>query len=948
MVLWKIGGVIALSKAMELMRRMRKQEVEADEIENFLMSNISEMSIQDIQFMIAELEKTGFIMHIPLTISAELYRRVAIAKKKRGDKPSYLRHYIRSATNVEELETILSELGPDDHKELVRAIRLEKETQLLRAIEQYKNAGFMPGVVWVTQKLQELPEKALTILEMEIACEYTKSINQFYRAVNCAARLVDHYMSIGEYDDASYYLNLMIEQVPSMQTTIEYMDRYANLKQLAQAQELIRAGKYLDANYILTELELHGRTEHCERLRRSVIGKSVYFASDFFKRLSLEQGYSTRPKQVQMANEIENCIRNNLPLMIEAEVGIGKSFAYLVPMLLWKASTKLNKTLVVSTSSIVLQNQLIDKDIPQINNLLQRYFKLNPVQALIGKGRSNFACSNRIRKLMEENRKKFGSKNDLNKKLQEFMERSYYLDKDECPEELLGEWMKISADKCRCNYDEDCSYVKYREHLASHDGIIVCNHQQLLAHLKNEPGSRDILPPIASIAAIVIDEAHKLEDAAKTIFTSTIKINELENHLTRLSIAFDKYYQGRNSGVNPYENELDQAFRILQLLEDNIESWIVPPTFDTSQNQDELSIDEIEEGRFKLVREKADAHLSSLYNALINLKKGIDTIHRFGSQNELPLIRTHEKILEILFAFLNDQSYVTWVEKNGSENTYVFSSMKKEYSDFLSHNLLHRGIPVILVSGTLTIGNSFDYMREKFGYNSSFPSPIVLRNDFDYGKNRIAYIPKGLPSPRQRDNKYYDELSQEILRLICLTKGRSLVLFTNYKDLEEIHGRVTARDLGFQVFKHQKNQSNPSQLLTLFRQDVSSCLFGTGSFYEGIDIRGQSLQHVIIVKLPYPVLDPVLEYEITEAGNEKMSKILLPRMMIQCRQAIGRLIRSEQDIGIVSILDTRLNIPTSQARQLVMDELAPSYLCSSFAELTDIWRGLENIHDFTV
>ncbi|MEI5869575.1 MULTISPECIES: ATP-dependent DNA helicase [Bacillus cereus group] len=217
---------------------------------------------------------------------------------------------------------------------------------------------------------------------------------------------------------------------------------------------------------------------------------------------------------------------------------------------------------------------------------------------------------------------------------------------------------------------------------------------------------------------------------------------------------------------------------------------------------------------------------------------------------------------------------------------------------------------------------------------------IYLNNNLDYAKHRLAYIPKEIPTPSNRDEYYYKEITKEIARLLNLTEGRSLILFTNFNDLTEIYSRLKGK-LEYKLLKQTQNKPTDN-LIREFKNNKSSCLLASGSFFEGFDVPGDSLQHVIIVKLPYPVLDPVLEIEIKNAGEFRMKKVLIPKMAIQLNQAIGRLIRREDDKGIVAILDSRLHRQNYVAKEIVFNALNPSNVLFTYSNLEYEWKKLND------
>ncbi|MDA1852324.1 ATP-dependent DNA helicase [Bacillus cereus] len=948
-----------LLDAETLYKKVQNLEISVEEITNWLNSNLQHIDIPLLSRLISLLEQKRIAYSLPIKIYNQIYYKISEFKKSQGEMDSFKHHIIRTASNNIELASLLNKYGsynPRLTNDLISAIQLERHEKYEEAFKIYNEKKYIPGIMWMSTILEDIINNPDSEKKLRIAINYKVSTNQNNDIADYLVQLEDKAL-----------LNFNIDAFNELLTNLrkkrivlpnKYHEApYTELQELIKVEHLVKSHKFLEAYYHLLSLNNDNKyTTICTTLMKQ-IRHSTKIAKDFFEHIANKNGFSKRENQIYMSNLIEKAIATKQTVMLEAEVGIGKSYGYLIPTLLQRYYSKSNKTIIVSTSSIVLQDQLIKKDIPKINDLLRDMYNIPAIEALIGKGKTNFACSDRLNKYILSLREKIKSGTlskhtleeniQLEKELVLFLNQSKFLDKSDASEliEKNKIWRKISAEKCSCQ--NNCKYLQYRNALLKHNGIIICNHQQLLAHLKNTDSNikKGIFPTLNDISTIIIDEAHKLEDAAKTVYTNSASLKDLNELQQKLSEIIEKRFEQfkehhKNQSIYKSYESLDLSLsnfnQILDTINLNLPNWLLPAQFEEEINENEASL-ETDGAKYKIQLRPAYTTFNELHKNLNELEKIIGDIISYEDNISYSFRQTCLNCIEVIVNMFNPETFLSFIEKNNKEN-WVFHAMRKTYGSILNKKLMKLSQPVILVSGTLRVNNSFEYMMDRVGYSKEFMKPQHLKNNFDYQNKRFVYIPKHLPSPSNRDEAYYNQISKEITYLLELTQGRSLILFTNYKDLDEVFQRVQNSNIKFKLLKQKKSQTT-EQLIQEFKQNTSSCLFASGSFFEGFDVPGEALEQVILVKLPYPVLDPILEYEIMQAGELRMEKVLLPQMTIQLNQAIGRLIRRETDTGIISILDSRLHRPKYAAKNLVNLAVNPSQICTQHEEIFAKWHN---------
>ena len=405
---------------------------------------------------------------------------------------------------------------------------------------------------------------------------------------------------------------------------------------------------------------------------------------------------------------------------------------------------------------------------------------------------------------------------------------------------------------------------------------------------------------------MIIDEAHNLEEKVRAAHTVDLNLKDI----TRF---FQDTIKLLHSAYN-YEED-----RLIQELEAGIKDIFNIEQHRLSQ-ADQNSIGDTARLTFDY---KDTENLDRCLNLINSISSSIQFIDARGKQEEFQQeVMSHYRHLQNMLSALKDSvnaRNILWGELAGRKRELKFCFAPKTTDLFIQEGILNQIYPVILVSATITeVGKqgerAYEYFASSIGFQGIFGE--AKGSPFPYDENTRLLLPEKLPDCQVRNEIYYEKIAHWILKIHKVVNSGTLVLFTAKKDLEEI-AKIVKTSKGTRVYVDSENTSAKT-IITEFRES-GGIILGTGSFWEGIDLPGKELQCVIIVRLPFPVPDPVVEYKIQKNGNR--NKVLLPEMITKLKQGSGRLIRKEADTGILVLLDSRMNLVEYKNKQIILDAL---------------------------
>lgn len=625
---------------------------------------------------------------------------------------------------------------------------------------------------------------------------------------------------------------------------------------------------------------------------------------DFFRNTA-KSGLEIRQGQVEMADEVCTAFEKRLPLAVEAEVGIGKSFAYLVPAVLKFAQD--HKQIVIATSTIALQEQL-NRDAHNVLKMLG----VN-IDIVVAKGMKNYICKRRLKGFVSQNKQDFIAQklwNIVRNGSQDVAEIGMKI-----PQKLIRSVLicNFGSDRCKtCDCSNSCEYSAIRKQIAKGKNIVICNQNMLVSHLVNSERGRGIFAENCSV--YIIDEAHNLESKFRDAFSVSYSRKDLINRLNGYSKMFSS-------------EKLKFANRLTGSMCETIQKLYAELNRQIHQQQ-------------KAMDEGASAFFfKRTKEVLINANELYRKIERFEKFTEVPIHDVKQFIEEIISP---DSDNIMWIKNDENIRLCI---CKKDISRDISR-LLFGKCNVILTSATISCRQNGTPMEkcEYFLNNIHFPTSGIVsepkKSPFDYESNTIMYISQNMPNPNyNRKEEYLEKSIAEIVQLLEITQGKTLILFTSKSDMEFVYRKLSNMNLPYKMLIQNRCSSQAYQL-KCFINDINSVILGSGTYWEGINIEGESLSQVIIYKLPFPYPDPIISSKMAEADDPLM-EIAVPEMIIKLRQGIGRLIRSESDKGIVSILDPRISSKSkSRYKKAVFDAIPIKNKTEDMAVLSDFWSKL--------
>ena len=652
------------------------------------------------------------------------------------------------------------------------------------------------------------------------------------------------------------------------------------------------------------------------------------------------KGFEHRHEQEEMAKNIQNAINNDKKIIVEAGTGTGKTLAYLIPAIKWAIANK--KKVIIATNTINLQEQLLLKDIPLAKSVIKDEF----TYALV-KGRSNYLCKRLFTELS------LGKSVDIETFSMEAREQIEYIlkwgnktktgDKAELPFEVYSdvwELVQSTTELClgkKCPFRKECFHMKTRMKKMEAD-ILISNHHVFFSDLnvraETDFDSEYLILPRYDM--VIFDEAHNIESVARSYFSvevSKISFTRLlhriyqkkskkkkeKSALTRVEETIDEKYLEKpgdylellktmKSEIYSLQTIGDEYFdEIRKMFETNTEA----PIRKSLNNFEMTKSNFLENLRDK--KEFFQAKLTEFSNLMMTFSNVID--EEKDKNPEVINFNNHLKIFKKYidsFKFINnfsDADYVYWLDINSKRTNVVLTATPLNIAQKLSSVLFENLNRLVFASATIMANGNFEYFKKSLGLDEEECIECFIESPFDYEHQMSVYIPADIQDSENL-NAFVTDASKFILEILKKTKGKAFILFTSYTMLNQIYYSVVnkLKNSNFEIFLH--GEKPRSQLIKEFKEAKNPVLFGTTSFWEGVDVQGENLSNVIITKLPFLVpTDPIvsaISKKIEEDGGNSFSDFQLPEAIIKFKQGVGRLIRKKTDRGNVFILDSRI------------------------------------------
>lgn len=707
-------------------------------------------------------------------------------------------------------------------------------------------------------------------------------------------------------------------------------------------------------NERLKQLRAYDYQSSERRMFNKVEGKMWVFFND----TALDSGYNYRDGQYDMAEGVLDAICYGRNLAVEAGVGIGKSYGYLVPLLLYHEVT--GAPVVIATSTIALQEQLAS----DLENLME--VMGSDIPFIVAKGQNNYICIRRAKAYI----KRWGD----TKTAQEVAHglSNSYSDRKEYPADLSDkEWSSINIRNYKrkdcglCPHSEECYYHQMRQELPK-AGMVICNQDFLIAHFRlEEQYNTHLLNP--DMKVIVIDEAHNLEGKTRYAYTGRISArNLLETAKSAEMSVIKREGQGVSDSLQGFMDSVGQLFANVRKQAIEQSRWELKRlSEETKESGYQYSKDELFEmlevdrfffndvdGAYSVVRTMIEQ-----LNALVKYHSS----PRNGWTVETEQLDAEKTLRDSLLEFKgNMSSYVLWSERVGKD--WQLCYCPKDIAS-ICYNTLFQGLrKVILTSATMTgLGSGSEEERYSFWARGvGFPKELkaassaeiadmICKNilygslmppipsPYNYSAHTMLYYTNDMPHPTKEHERFLKEGIQRLREILDISEGRALVLFTSKSDMYRTAQELRKMNLPYTILV-QGHGSSQKDILDAFRGDEHAVLLGTGSYWEGISVEGATLSNLVIFRLPFAVPDPITAQKEAMAENPLLD-VRVPEMIIRLKQGVGRLIRNEEDKGIVSIIDGRMgDESTVPYKDMVWDALPIKNRTSNLDEIRQFYK----------
>lgn len=663
----------------------------------------------------------------------------------------------------------------------------------------------------------------------------------------------------------------------------------------------------------------------------SSIDSSSMFLNNHEQMGKAMKDFEIRESQQEMLAFVEETFKNEQIGLVEAGTGTGKTLAYLIPAVI--NALKTGKPTVISTETIQLQSQMLHKEWPVIEALFPF-----PVSAALLKGRSHYLCLQKFETILHDD-----PNENYDRSIAKAQLLIWLLDTDtgDVEEVNLASthyrfWMDVSSDGISCTTPKcpwfSRDYYQRAKKNARVADIVITNHSLLLTDIRL---SHQIIP---SYDTLILDEAHHLEDTATRQFgvqLDYISVIQLMNTLN------EKEQQGFLSNVlkkkisSKTNSEYKEIQAMAERMHDDWNALFIELHHYGKQGQGEKidtakrsKIVRTDDGYWSPVKEMAEEVNSKFIRLLSNFRRilviieeeALDQSFLTTNERDIENLTTAYQAIEDQYGAFHDlliiqnEQHVIWLETEdkGKRHAITLRSAPVDVSDTLADELFAKNKRMILTSATMTVKSSFDYMIERLGLKDFDVSVLQLTSPFNYESQAALFVPTDMPLIQEAGEKaYIDACAYHLYRISEVTEGRMLVLFTSYDMLRKTY--YTLRNMideSYMLIAQGVQSASRQKLTKNFQQFDRAILFGTSSFWEGVDIPGDHLSAIVMVRLPFsPPNDPVFKARsdaVKDKGGNPFMNLALPQAVLRFKQGFGRLIRRSTDRGAVIVLDRRM------------------------------------------
>ncbi len=634
-------------------------------------------------------------------------------------------------------------------------------------------------------------------------------------------------------------------------------------------------------------------------------------------------GYELREDQVRLARRVMASLKQEHHLLAEAGTGIGKSFAYLVSAALWALQEE--KVVVISTNTIPLQSQLVDKDVPLVAGVMAE-LGLGELRFELAKGRGNYLCKRRLEAYLLKSQSEEVEHLDIACQLWELKDQLTDGDRPSLPFPVPSNlWSLIAGEADDCHgsespYFDHCFIQQARRRLSSAH-LIITNHAMFFTDLamKQQEGS-GIFP---AYDHVIFDEAHRIEEVFSSFFARNVHYQQLE-HLFRM---IRMKWQTWMAGI--FDQEVLEALqpleqRVCQHLLDTLDE-VARHVFLLQSGGARLESQESDQPLTVLLDsslsvaqrwEEPLADLERFFRQLLETKAQEDAQKR-GLERLIQRVRSIGEDIRFILQLEGGADWAHWVEWRlaaGEQLSDVFGQQIALVAQPINARailpkVLFSQVPVSMLSATLSTEGHFSFIAGRLGLEEY--DSFIASSPFDYSRNVLLVVSERAPFPNSPRGEYERFLVEGLQRVLTLSTGRTLVLFTSYRQMalvaEQLQAWCEARQRSLLV---QEAGGERERLLEQFRADPHGILFGAESFWEGIDLPGDELQCVVLTKIPFanpmqPLIRARLDW-IERSGGDAFDQYMIPMAIIKTKQGFGRLIRRASDRGVVVMMDSRL------------------------------------------